>query len=58
MTGIVLDLTPFVELDDDQFYDLCRSHRDLKFERTAKGELVIVSPIGGEGGKLGSGFDC
>ena len=31
-----------------QFEQLCRNHRELRFERTAKGELVIVSPISGE----------
>ena len=50
MTAIVLNLKPFVELSDDQFYQLCQIHRDLKFERTAGGELVIVSPVGGEWG--------
>jgi Uma2 family endonuclease len=50
MASIVLNLTPFVELSDDQFYQLCQNHRDLKFERTAQGELVIVTPVGGEGG--------
>ena len=50
MASIVLNLTPFVELSNDQFYQLCRNHRDLKFERTAQGELVIMSPVGGEGG--------
>lgn len=50
MTAIVLNLKPFVELSDDQFYQLCRNHRELKFERTAQGELLIVSPVGGEGG--------
>ncbi|HEY9858811.1 MAG TPA: Uma2 family endonuclease [Candidatus Obscuribacterales bacterium] len=50
MTSIVLNLKPFVELSDDQFYELCQNHRDLKFERTAQGELVIVAPVGGEGG--------
>jgi Uma2 family endonuclease len=29
---------------------LCQNHRELKFERTAQGELVIVAPVGGEGG--------
>lgn len=48
MTPIVLN--PFVELSDEQFYQLCQDHRDLKFERTARGELVIVTPVGGEGG--------
>jgi Uma2 family endonuclease len=50
MTSIVLNLKPFVELSDDQFYELCQNHRDLKFERTAQGKLVIVAPVGGEGG--------
>ncbi|NJO43796.1 MAG: Uma2 family endonuclease [Cyanobacteria bacterium CRU_2_1] len=50
MTPIVLNLNPFVELSDEQFYQLCQNHRDLKFERTARGELVIVTPVGGEGG--------
>lgn len=50
MTPIILNLNPFVELSDEQFYQLCQSHRDLKFERTARGELVIVTPVGGEGG--------
>ena len=50
MTGIVLDLNPFVQLSDDQFYQLCQNHRDLKLERTATGELIIAPPLGGEGG--------
>jgi Uma2 family endonuclease len=50
MASIVLNLKPFVELSDSQFYELCQNHRDLKFERTAQGELIIVAPVGGEGG--------
>lgn len=50
MTAITLNLKPFVELSDEQFYQLCLNHRELKFERTADGELVIVSPVGGVGG--------
>ena len=50
MAAIILNLKPFVELSDDQFYELCQNHHDLKFERNAQGELVIVAPVGGEGG--------
>lgn len=50
MTPIILNLNPFIQLSDDQFYQLCQNHRDLKFERTAQGELVIMTPVGGEGG--------
>ncbi|MEH2078843.1 MAG: Uma2 family endonuclease [Nostoc sp.] len=39
-----------VHLSDEQFYHLCQNNRELKFERTAKGELIIMSPVGGESG--------
>ncbi|MCC5628158.1 Uma2 family endonuclease [Nostoc sphaeroides CHAB 2801] len=39
-----------VNLSDEQFYHLCQNNRELKFERTAKGELIIISPVGGESG--------
>jgi Uma2 family endonuclease len=39
-----------VHLSDEQFYQLCQNNGELKFERTAKGELIIMSPVGGESG--------
>lgn len=39
-----------VHLTDEQFYQLCQSNRELNFERTPKGELIIMSPLGGESG--------
>jgi len=51
MTPITVNLQPTFELDDERFYELCRNNPDLKFERTAEGELIIMSPVGGEGGK-------
>jgi Uma2 family endonuclease len=38
------------KLTDDQFYQLCQDNRDLRLERTAYGELVIMPPTGGETG--------
>ena len=46
----VLDLSPIIHLTREQFYQLCLVNRDILLERTAKGELVIVAPVGGEGG--------
>lgn len=46
---IILNLDR-VELTDEQFYQLCESNRDQPLERTAKGELVIMSPVGGISG--------
>ncbi|WP_254568660.1 Uma2 family endonuclease [Oscillatoria sp. HE19RPO] len=50
----VATLEPFtpvkltLDLTDEQFFQLCQNNRDLRFERTATGELIIMSPTGGE----------
>jgi Uma2 family endonuclease len=49
MSPLTLNLDS-VHLSDEQFYQLCRNNRELKFERTTKGELIIMSPVGGESG--------
>lgn len=54
MTAYTIDLTPIIQLTDEQFYQLCRANPDLKFERNAKGELIIISPTGGETGRQNS----
>jgi Uma2 family endonuclease len=47
---ITLNLRSTVELTDQQFEQICRDNRELKFERTATGELVVMAPTGGETG--------
>ncbi len=37
-------------LTERQFEELCRNNRDLKFEMSAKGELIIVPPTSPEAG--------
>ncbi|KYC39128.1 hypothetical protein WA1_34710 [Scytonema hofmannii PCC 7110] len=39
-----------VHLTDEQFYEICKNNHELKFERTPRGELIIMSPVGGESG--------
>ena len=39
-----------VHLSDEQFYQLCIHNPDLKIERSAKGELIVMPPVGGESG--------
>ena len=51
MTVLTLNLDPIVHLTDEQFYQLCQANRDVRFERTAKGELIIMPPAGGESSK-------
>ena len=36
------------QLSNEQFYQLCQDNRDLRFERSCQGDLVIMSPTGGE----------
>ncbi len=52
MTVFTVNLNPIIHLTDDQFYQLCRKNPEVKFERNAKGELLLMSPTGGETGKL------
>ena len=54
MTPITLNLQPTIELTDEQFALICSTNRDLRLERTATGELVIMPPTGGETGKKNS----
>ena len=51
MNSITINLNSVIKLDEDQFYELCQSNPDVKFERNAKGELIIMSPTGGITGK-------
>jgi len=37
-----------LSLSDEQFYQLCLTNRELRFERNQRGDLVIMSPTGGE----------
>jgi|GEM_PF-1827602 len=39
-----------IDLTDEQFLQLCQNNRDLKFERTAAGDLIIMPPTGGTTG--------
>ncbi|PMB40409.1 hypothetical protein CEN41_19550 [Fischerella thermalis CCMEE 5330] len=48
-TPLTLNLDT-VHLTDEQFYQLCQNNQELKFERTPKGELIIMPPVGGESG--------
>jgi Uma2 family endonuclease len=39
-----------IGLTNEQFHKLCRDNRDLRFELTAHGELIIMSPTGSKTG--------
>jgi Uma2 family endonuclease len=49
MDALTLNLRPVIELTDEQFEQLAVANRDLRLERTATGELIIMPPRGGTG---------
>lgn len=51
MTAFTITLEPIGTLTDEAFYQLCRANPDIKFERSSQGELIIMSPTGGESGR-------
>jgi Uma2 family endonuclease len=51
MTALTLNLNSVIKLTREQFYQLCEENPDLKLERNAQGELVIMPPTGGETGR-------
>ncbi|WP_107667131.1 Uma2 family endonuclease [Cyanothece sp. BG0011] len=47
----ILDLKPLIKLTSEEFYQLCQINRDIPLELSCNGELIIMSPVGGETGK-------
>jgi Uma2 family endonuclease len=54
MTALTLNLDTIIKLTSEQFYQLCQANPDLKLERNAQGELIVMPPTGGETGKRNS----
>jgi Uma2 family endonuclease len=51
MDSLTLDVKS-TRLTDEQFFELCSANRDMRFERSANGELIIMAPTGwGTGNK-------
>lgn len=50
MTAYRIDINSVIQMTDNQFYRLCRANPELKFERNPRGDLIIMSPTGGETG--------
>src|SRR5438128_8929425 len=47
---LVLRLPPTVRFSEDQFFEFCQLNRDLRIERNAEGELLIMAPTGWQTG--------
>lgn len=51
MNALTLNLPPTLKFTDKEFEQLAVANRDLRLELTAKGELMIMPPTGGETGE-------
>jgi Uma2 family endonuclease len=47
---LVLHLHPVINLTDEQFFEFCQINRDLRIERAATGEILVMPPTGSETG--------
>jgi Uma2 family endonuclease len=48
--SFIVHFRPVIELTEDQFFEFCQINQELRIERTAEGDLVIMPPEGGETG--------
>ncbi len=44
--GILLGGSYLERMTDDEFFDFCQQHPQLRIERTANHEIIIMSPTG------------
>ena len=51
MIAYTINFNSVIEMTDEQVYQLCRTNPEVKFERNATGELIIMPPTGGEPGR-------
>jgi Uma2 family endonuclease len=50
MTALTLNLEAISRITHEQFQELCQTNPDLRFELTATGELIAMTPTGWESG--------
>ncbi len=55
MEALTIDFST-ASFTDDQFYYLCRQNEAFCFEMTAQGEVIVMSPVGGDSGEREADF--
>ena len=48
---LIIRMHPGLEMSDNEFFQLCQLNRDLRFERTSEGDIIVMSPTGAESGR-------
>jgi len=51
MDTMTLQFPPPTRLSDEAYYLFCRANPDLRIERSAQGEMIVMPPTGGETGR-------
>ncbi len=54
LSRFVLQFRPFVQMNDEQFFDFCQANRDVRIERSKDGEIIIMPPTGANTGERNS----
>jgi Uma2 family endonuclease len=54
LENVLLTTKSLGTFTDEEFYNFCLDNPDLKFERTAKGQITIMPNTGGNTGRLNS----
>ena len=44
---IVLRMPPELQMTDDEFFDFCQLNRNLRIERSQRGEILLLTLVGG-----------
>ena len=52
MTNLTIEIDSIIDLTDEQFFQLCQINKEIRFERNAKGDLIIVPLMRGETGMI------
>ena len=58
MMTTTLKLEPIIRINSEQFKQLCSANPEALLELTDGGELVIMSPTGGETGERNSSLNA
>lgn len=51
---LTVSFPALVQMTDEQFYEFCQANRELRIERTAKGEVIIMPPAFSDTGNRNS----
>ena len=54
MTALTLQMPPSLKFTDEEFEQIVQFNKELRLELSAEGELIIMSPTGGETGNRNS----